>query len=97
MAIRFTWDPKKAKRNLHDHGIEFEAAKHVFNDPHVVVIEDVDTEEELRYNAIGYAAANLFVVVTYLDLSEEEEEVIRLISARKGDAFEESVYADQFA
>lgn len=98
MAIRFTWDEKKAAKNLRDHKISFETAKNVFFDPHLLVIEDSDRDDEVRYHAIGFANGSLFVVVVYIDLSEnDEEEVVRIISARKGETFEEKLYAKQLS
>ena len=30
----FEWDEEKAKKNFHDHGVSFDVAKLVFNDPY---------------------------------------------------------------
>jgi uncharacterized DUF497 family protein len=98
MGIRITWREAKAKLNLRDHGISFGVAKNVFNDPHVVIYFDCETAEgEMRYHAVGYIAQQLLAVIVYIDLSEsDDEEHIHLLSARKAEAFEESIYADQF-
>ena len=37
------------------------------------------------------------LLVVYVDRSNRENEIIRLITARKADAYEEGLYADQFA
>jgi len=63
MDIEFTWDRGKAKRNLQKHGISFETAKQVFFDPHLVVVEDCEVDDEMRYQAIGYAGSDLLLVV----------------------------------
>lgn len=97
MAIRFSWDPKKAKRNLQVHKLAFEVAQNVFSDPNAMFVEDLEKDGEVRYHAIGFANQQLLAVVVYLDLSEDEdEERIHIISARKAEAFEEKLYAKQF-
>ena len=51
---------------------------------------------ESRYHAIGFANARLMAVVVYVDRSDENEEIIHIISARKAEAIEEKIYAAQF-
>ena len=38
----------------------------------------------------------MLLVVIFIDLSEDNEEIIHIISARKAEAVEEDTYADQF-
>jgi uncharacterized DUF497 family protein len=87
----------KAKRNLLKHKIAFEVAQKVFFDPHVVSYEDCDADGEIRFHAVGYATDRLLAIVIYVDHSEGADEVLHIISARKAEEFEESLYADQFA
>jgi uncharacterized DUF497 family protein len=94
MDLDFTWDCSKAKRNLQKHGISFERAKQVFFDPHLIVVHEVD--DEMRYQAIGYAGSGLLLVV-HVDRSEENREIIHIISARKVTDYEQAAYSDQFA
>jgi uncharacterized DUF497 family protein len=75
MDLNFTWDRIKAKRNLQKHGISFERAKQVFFDPHLIVVEDREVDDEMRYQAIGYAGSGLLLVV-HVDRSEENREII---------------------
>lgn len=97
MEIRFTWDPEKAKRNLAKHGVSFETAQHAFFDPHVLILEDrEDDSGEMRYQAIGFAGTQLLLLVAFVDRSTEEQETIRIISARKANDYEQSAYSDQF-
>ncbi len=97
MEIRFTWNEAKAKRNLRLHKISFELARNVFNDPYVFTLDDCETGDgETRYHAIGYASGQLLAVVVFVDLSQDSEERIHIISARKAEAFEEAIYAKQF-
>jgi len=57
MEIEFSWDPKKAKRNLAKHGVSFGTAKQVFFDPCLIIVEDCEFGGEVRYQAIGHSAS----------------------------------------
>lgn len=76
---RFTWDPRKAESNLRKHKISFELARLVFDDPLHESEVDVEGHEEVRYKTTGEIGGTV-VVVIHLD---EEDEVVRIISARK--------------
>lgn len=79
----FEWDEEKAKKNYQDHGISFETAKLVFNDPeHIELYDDEHSIDEDRYIVIGIVENVLFVVFTVREYNNKKEEVIRLISAR---------------
>jgi uncharacterized DUF497 family protein len=96
LDIEFTWRPEKAKRNLAKHKISFEQAQHVFADPYLIIAEDCEIEGEVRYHAIGYAAAQHLLAVVFVDHSDDEREVIHIISARKAEDYEQKTYARQF-
>ena len=96
MTARFTWNKDKASRNLRDHKISFETAKNAFSDPYVRYLEDCEIDGEVRHHAIGFVNERLMALVVFVYQSDDNEEIIHIISARKADAFEESVYADQF-
>ena len=54
MSLTFEWDEKKADENLRKHGVTFDEAKTVFNDPFSVTIYDPDhSSNEQRYVDIG--------------------------------------------
>jgi len=87
----FEWDEEKNKLNKKIHGIKFEDAKFVFNDPNKIILPDLyHSEEEERWLAIGMVNRVLFVVFT-----ERDDNVIRLISARVGTKEEEKLYNEQ--
>ena len=95
--MEFSWNAEKARRNLAKHGISFEAARQVFADPHVVIVEDCEDENgEMRYHAIGYASAHRLLVAVFVIRHKREQEVIHIISGRKAVAYDYSIYADQF-
>lgn len=52
--MRFEWDPTKAESNIAKHGITFEEAATVFDDPYARVIDDPDHSlEEERFIILG--------------------------------------------
>ena len=86
----FEWDEEKNKQNQKLHGIAFEDAKFVFNDPFKIILPDLyHSEKEDRWLAIGIVSRVLFVVFT-----ERSENVVRIISARAGTKAEERLYND---
>ena len=88
--LTFEWDEEKNKLNLRQHGIAFEDAQFVFNDPFKIILPDLyHSEKEERWLAIGLVNRVLFVVFT-----EQSENVIRIISARTGTKAEERLYND---
>ncbi len=96
METRFEWDPLKAEINKQRHGVSFEYAKEAFADPFIVVHANIHDGEEQRYQAIGIVGSVVLVSVVFVDRSEPEIEIIRIISARKADEYERSAYEDQF-
>ena len=89
MSLTFEWDEKKAKRNLLKHGVSFEEAKTVFNDPLAITVSDPDhSTEENRYLDIGRSVKNMILVVWYA----EREENIRIIGSREATRAERRDY-----
>ena len=78
--MEFEWDEVKAGGNLSRHGVRFDEAKSVFEDPLYVDFYDPDhSSEEHRYIIIGASERSRLLIVSYA----ERGEVIRLISARE--------------
>jgi hypothetical protein len=88
--VRFDWDEVKNRHNLRKHGIDFETAILVFEDPYSVAVLDRVVYGEERWQTIG-AAGGVTVVVVAHTLSEE---VIRIISARKATPLERRSYEE---
>jgi uncharacterized DUF497 family protein len=88
---RFEWDDRKAYSNLATHGVSFEAAAAVFDDPLRLEEDDRFAEGEYRTVIIGQADGPLLTVV----YTEPEENLIRLISARRATATERKAYEHQ--
>ena len=90
-ALRFEWDPKKAASNLRKHKVSFEDAQTVFSDERALLINDPDhSEEEERFLLLGLSSTMRLLVVVHCYRAADN--VIRLISARKADAHERSLY-----
>lgn len=88
-GITFVWNDGKAKNNPSKHdGITFAQAAEVFFDPFLVVV-DASSNEEARDAAIGLDARWNLLYVVHI---EREENMIRIISARKATRQERSEY-----
>ncbi len=75
----FAWDPKKAEINRRKHGVTFDEAATVFQDPLSATVVDVNagvTEERLI--TIGRSSLGRLVLVIHTEVGE----TIRIISAR---------------
>ena len=80
MNVRFEWDLKKADANLRKHGISFEEARTVFNDPFAVIFDDEDhSGSEAREIIIGHSIRNRLSLVCF---TERVRGIIRIFSAR---------------
>jgi uncharacterized protein len=85
--MNITWDPAKNRENQRKHGISFDDAKAVFQDPdRIEVLDDRDYGEE-RWVAIG-TVGKIVALVVYT----ERNGGIRLVSARKADPDDEADY-----
>jgi uncharacterized DUF497 family protein len=82
--MRFEWDRAKNEINRTKHGIDFETAQLVFDDPCCVTFVERVTDGEERWHAIGF-------VHTYRE--EVSDEVARIISARPATRRERILYA----
>src|SRR3569832_226204 len=78
------WDPLKAEANRRKHGLSFDMAVLVFDDPLHVSISDPHPDGD-RWNRIGRVGpALLFVVHTWRDGERDgDEPICRIISARR--------------
>jgi uncharacterized DUF497 family protein len=88
MPMEFDWDPAKNAANVRKHGISFEEASAVFDDPVRTgwVCSDPDEAEE-RFMAIGRVGWRILSVVY-----TERGNLLRLISARKASRRERREY-----
>ena len=74
------WDHKKDKANQKKHGLSFDEAKELFtSDDYLEIHDEEHSVDEDRFFAIGAICTGIVVVV----FTEREEDVIRILSARK--------------
>lgn len=78
----FSWDRNKARSNLKKHGVDFEDAVLVFDDPLAVRDFNRNVAGEIRWRTIGMVKGCLLVLVIHKVEEEYEDEYIRIISAR---------------
>jgi uncharacterized DUF497 family protein len=92
MKIRFEWDDKKAAANLKKHHVSFDLAITVFDDPSALIAADEKhSKVENREWIIGLSDKGVLVVIFTKRMSGH---VYRLISARKANRKERSLYEE---
>src|SRR4029077_7081127 len=97
--MRFAWDEQKNAGNFAKHGVSFERATLVFDDPRALSLLDVYALEE-RWLTIGLVNGGVVLVVVHTlrepahknENEDENEEEIRIISARKATRREREIY-----
>ena len=78
--MQFEWDQKKAAIKLTKHGVSFEEAATVFEDPLAITIDDPDHSiYEFRYLTTGQSAQQRLIIVAHA----EREGRIRITMARE--------------
>jgi hypothetical protein len=92
--IEFEWDEAKAKSNASKHGVTFEEAVRVFDDPYAFFRDDRSGSSEARWQAVGIAfgVTVLLVVHTVNSSAGGQSETIRIISARAATRREQALY-----
>ena len=87
----YEWDQEKAANNLEKHGVSFEEAATVFDDPLYIDFYDPDHSiEEHRYLIMGQSTGSRLLIVSYT----ERDQVVRLISAREVTPTERRAYEE---
>lgn len=92
MGIRFEWDKTKAESNAKKHGISFDEAVTVFDDPLAYIFYDEEhSEEEAREIIIGYSKQSRLLLICFI---ERVADVVRFISARRATPTEQKDYEE---
>lgn len=90
--MKFEWDENKASANIKKHGISFELAITVFDDPSALIAPDPKhSSAEHREWIIGESDNGVLVVIFTKRLSGQ---IYRLISARRANKRERSLYEE---
>ena len=87
--MQFEWNPLKAATNLKKHGVSFEEAKTVFDNPVAVIFDDeAHSIDESREIIIGHSQRNRLLLVVFTERSNS----IRIISTRLANRKEREDY-----
>lgn len=89
--MHFEWDREKARSNFAKHGVTFELAKRVWDDPRHLLVFDRFEDGEPRWRAIGLVDAVLILIVVHTYRGDDEE-IVRIIGARKATRRERQEY-----
>jgi len=94
MAYRFEWDHGKAAINRRRHGVNFDEASTVFDDPLAAILDDEphSTYEEHEL-IIGHSVSGRLLLVSF---TERPGEILHLISARAVTQKERRNYEESF-
>jgi uncharacterized DUF497 family protein len=88
---KFQWDDAKAAFNFARHGVTFEAARGVFNNPFGLDwLDESENYREDRFVVIGMSEGRLLIVAYTM-----RGETIRIVSARRADPFERRRYHEE--
>ncbi|MFM7602960.1 MAG: BrnT family toxin [Pseudanabaena sp.] len=89
--MKFEWDKNKAAKNLAKHGVSFDEAKTVFDDPlYVDFYDSHHSDKEARYLIVGQSNLRRLLIVSYT----ERRNSIRIISAREVTKSEHEAYEE---
>lgn len=94
--MEFEWDENKNRANFKKHGVRFETAVAVFDDPAELSEPAHDVDGEARTQTMGFVAGIEMLFVVHTDRrSYDGEPVVRLISARRASRKERARYDRQ--
>lgn len=85
----FVWSRNKALANQRKHGVSFDDAATVFDDPLFILI-DASRHDEQREAVIGFDQTGCLLFVVHIEV---DHAFIRIISARRAEPEEEVLYA----
>lgn len=86
--MQIEWTHRKNSLNLAKHYLSFDLAQHVFDDPFQLNIQDRHEHGEERWQTIGLINNTLIILVAHT----LNDQVIRIISARKATKKERKLY-----
>lgn len=91
MALEFEWDENKAIANESNHGVSFDEASTIFDDPLSITIPDpAHSTREFRYIQLGESSAGRLLVVVFTERGAK----IRIISSREATRAERKQYEE---
>jgi uncharacterized protein len=93
--LLWIWDENKSRSNALKHGLDFETARLVFDDP--LAVSRMDSyPDEGRWQTVGVIDRVTIIVVHTMPVPdlESDEEIGRIISARKATRQERMAYEE---
>lgn len=84
----FEWDAAKAAANLTKHGVAFDEAATVFDDPHA--IDAPDLEDADRFVIIGQSSRSRVLFVVHCERGDR----VRIMSARVASRAQRELYEE---
>lgn len=90
--VLFEWDESKAETNERKHGVSFESAARVFDDPYAVAEQDRTEHGEQRWQTLGMVEGIVMLLVGHTVQEEGQDEIIRIVTARKATRKERQGY-----
>ena len=94
--MRFEWDENKNRQNLRKHDVRFETAVLVFDDPYAITQRDYTFEDEERWITVGAMGPGAILLVVHTYSERNDEEIIRIISARAAESHERRAYEETY-
>ena len=88
ITMKFEWDEKKNTENIQKHHVDFNDAPDMFKNPMFVSLDTRKDYGEDRWIGIGLLKSRCVIVV----FVERDDDVIRIISARKAEKHERETY-----
>ena len=84
--MRFEWDEAKNTENIRKHRIDFSDVPTMFDGPMLIERDERMDYGEERWSGIGFLRYRVAVVVW----TERPHDVVRIISARKANQYEQT-------
>jgi uncharacterized protein len=91
--MKWAWNADKNRANLRKHGLDFETAQRVFDDPLASTRLDEWPEEE-RWQTVGLVGPAVILVVHTAPINTEGEAIGRIITARLASRLERKAYEE---
>lgn len=93
--MRIVWNDAKNRTNRLKHGVSFETARLVFDDPFHISVPDRHEHGEERWTTVGMVGSLVILVVIHTYGEKNGEEIVRIISARKATKSERKRYQEK--
>lgn len=92
IGMRFVWDEKKNKQNIRRHGIDFRDVPDMFERPMLLWLDTRQDYGEDRWIGLGLLRS---VVAAVVFVEWEEQDTMRIISARKATTYETKQFYEE--